>query len=197
MADSYFGPSAIWRMVLLIFVVQFACVASFPSQSEPLVRAALAPIALRERLGTHMLLEVFSAPFDRLNSSSHVLAAMHAAISAGSLSVVGELSHQFPVMGFSAVIMIRYIIIQHPHHTFTLTALRLTHSNPLPSSCTAAELTFPWCVQRIAPFYSHVAGKGLCSRRSLHVRGTCNPAVPPGRGAALRRHLVRLAVREW
>ena len=122
MADSYLGLSAIWRMVPLLLVVQFACVASFPSQSEPLDRAVLAPVALRERLGTHMLLEVFSAPFDRLNSSTHVLAAMHAAISAGSLSVVGELSHQFPVMGFSAVIMIRYII-QHPHHTLTLTFL--------------------------------------------------------------------------
>ena len=67
--------------------------------------------AVGTRLGTHILLEVTSAPFERLNSSQLVLAAMHAAIKAGGLTVVGELAHQFPVMGFSAVLMIRCVCV--------------------------------------------------------------------------------------
>jgi S-adenosylmethionine decarboxylase proenzyme len=59
-----------------------------------------------ERMGTHVLLEVHSAPFAVLNSSASVLAALYAAVAAGGLTVVGELVHEFPVQGCSAVLMI-------------------------------------------------------------------------------------------
>lgn len=59
-----------------------------------------------ERLGTHILLEVFDAPFTQLNSTVSQLTALQAAVAAGGLTVVGELSHQFPVMGASAILLI-------------------------------------------------------------------------------------------
>lgn len=76
------------------------------SDAAPVTTQTQHPV--RTRLGTHLLLEVTDAPFERLNSSSMVLSALHASVNAARLTVVGELSHQFPVMGFSAVIMIRY-----------------------------------------------------------------------------------------
>ena len=59
-----------------------------------------------ERMGTHVLLEVHHAPFALLNSSTQVLAALNAGITAGGLTVVGQMVHEFPVMGVSAVLMI-------------------------------------------------------------------------------------------
>ena len=76
------------------------------SNAAPVTTQTQHPVSTR--LGTHLLLEVTDAPFERLNSSSMVLSALHASVNAARLTVVGELSHQFPVMGFSAVIMIRY-----------------------------------------------------------------------------------------
>ena len=59
-----------------------------------------------ERLGTHIILEVFDAPFALLNSTAAQLMALRAATTAGRLSVVGELTHQFPVMGASTLLLI-------------------------------------------------------------------------------------------
>ena len=58
------------------------------------------------RFGTHLLLEVSDAPYSTLNSSTSVLAALHAAVEAGGLNVVNQLVHEFPVQGCSAVLMI-------------------------------------------------------------------------------------------
>jgi S-adenosylmethionine decarboxylase proenzyme len=81
--------------------------------SQPLLAALLlarplsgAPLAGPKRMGTHILLEVTDAPFAVLNSSSQVMGALRAAVAAGGLTVVGEVVHQFPEQGFSAVIMI-------------------------------------------------------------------------------------------
>lgn len=72
--------------------------------------AALGAVALPpptlERMGTHIILEVFDAPYALLNSTTAQLAALRAAAVAGGLSVVGELVHQFPVMGASTILLI-------------------------------------------------------------------------------------------
>jgi S-adenosylmethionine decarboxylase proenzyme len=67
--------------------------------------AAAAPVGL-ERLGTHVLIELYDAPFQLLNSTTAVAAALNAAVAAGGLTVVGELVHQFPVMGVSGILLI-------------------------------------------------------------------------------------------
>lgn len=65
---------------------------------------AMPPVGVR--MGTHILLEVHDAPFDVLNSSARVLSSLYAAVHAGGLTVVGELAHEFPVQGCSAILMI-------------------------------------------------------------------------------------------
>ena len=59
-----------------------------------------------ERLGTHIILEVFDAPFALLNSTAVQLQALHEAVSSAGMTVVGELAHQFPVVGASSVLLI-------------------------------------------------------------------------------------------
>lgn len=59
-----------------------------------------------ERLGTHIILEVIDAPFALLNSSTKQLAALQAAAIAGGLTIVGQLVHQFPIMGASTILLI-------------------------------------------------------------------------------------------
>ena len=98
-----------YSLLLICCLAIINRVTAWPGAAVTLAAAPpyIAPGAVGTRLGTHILLEVRDAPFEQLNSSSIVLAAMYAAISAGSLTVVGELAHQFPVQGFSAVLMIR------------------------------------------------------------------------------------------
>lgn len=81
-----------------------ALLASVLLLGAPLQVASTA--AAFRRRGTHIILEVTDAPFAVLNSSSAVLAALHAAVAAGGLTVVGDMVHEFPVQGFSAVLMI-------------------------------------------------------------------------------------------
>ena len=116
--DAY---SLSYTLLLLCCLAIIHCVTAWPGAVATLAAAAAAPPAsyivpgaVGTRLGTHILLEVRDAPFAQLNSSSSVLAAMYAAISAGGLTVVGELAHQFPVQGFSAVLMIRSVEIACP-----------------------------------------------------------------------------------
>jgi hypothetical protein len=98
------------RVLTVICCLLLPAVCCWPSAASALpVGQQLQNGGVGTRLGTHILLEVTAAPFERLNSSQMVLAAMHAAIEAGGLTVVGELAHQFPVMGFSAVLMIRCV----------------------------------------------------------------------------------------
>ena len=61
---------------------------------------------LQERHGTHVLIEVASAPFGVLNSTAAVQHAMRAAVTAGRLTVLGEKYHEFPVMGVSGLLLI-------------------------------------------------------------------------------------------
>ena len=68
--------------------------------------AAPRPDSDLERMGTHIFLELYDAPFAYLNSSSTVLSALRNAVSTGGLTVVGELLHEFPIMGISAVLLI-------------------------------------------------------------------------------------------
>jgi hypothetical protein len=71
--------------------------------------------SVTERMGTHIVLEVHGAPFDRLNSTQIVAGALRSAVAAGGLTVVGELVHQFPVQGVSAILMIRRVLAEaHP-----------------------------------------------------------------------------------
>lgn len=63
-------------------------------------------MSISSRMGTHVLLEVHNAPFAVLNNSASVLAALYAAADAGGLTVVGQMVHEFPVQGCSAVLMI-------------------------------------------------------------------------------------------
>eukprot|EP00900_Chrysochromulina_parva_P015031 jgi/Chrpa1/23529/Chrysochromulina_OHIO_Genome00000700-RA len=64
------------------------------------------PLYPLERLGTHIILEVIDAPFALLNSSTKQLAALQAAAIAGGLTIVGQLVHQFPIMGASTILLI-------------------------------------------------------------------------------------------
>ena len=59
-----------------------------------------------EQLGVHIILEVHDAPFAALNSSDTVMAALQDAADVGGLHVVGEMKQQFPVQGFSAVLLV-------------------------------------------------------------------------------------------
>mmetsp|Transcript_4839 Transcript_4839/g.11821 ORF Transcript_4839/g.11821 Transcript_4839/m.11821 type:complete len:232 (+) Transcript_4839:78-773(+) len=58
------------------------------------------------RLGTHVILELGDTPFDILNSTTLIRTAMLEAASAGSLTVIGEQFHSFPVMGLSGILVI-------------------------------------------------------------------------------------------
>lgn len=59
------------------------------------------------RMGTHVIVELQQAPFELLNNSSRVRHALLAAANAGSLTVVGEHFHDFPIMGMSGMLLIR------------------------------------------------------------------------------------------
>ena len=114
------------RLVALLSLVLNACSA--------------APAGV-ERLGTHLLVELFDAPFDMLNSSSAVLRALRSAVEIGGLTVVGELVHSFPVMGVSAL-----LLISESHlsvHTWTergYAAVDLfTCGEPSPLPCAPSE----------------------------------------------------------
>jgi len=58
------------------------------------------------RLGTHAILEVYSAPFATLNSSALVRRALTSAAQAGNFSVVSESFHAFPVQGVSGLLLV-------------------------------------------------------------------------------------------
>lgn len=88
-------PAARWWLALMLL------------SAAPGYRArALWPAVEVERMGTHVFVELFDAPFAQLNSSTSVVSALRAAVAAGGLTVVGELVHEFPVMGISALLLI-------------------------------------------------------------------------------------------
>ena len=81
----------------------FLLIATFLAAPFPDAPIEFPPL---ERLGTHIILEVIDAPFALLNSSTKQLAALQAAAIAGGLTIVGQLVHQFPIMGASTILLI-------------------------------------------------------------------------------------------
>ena len=93
----------LWPRIAGLYGAQFVLLLS---AVIPTWAMAPSPSAAIERLGTHIFLEIFDAPFATLNSSHAVTLALRAATTAGGLTVVGELTHSFPVQGVSALLLI-------------------------------------------------------------------------------------------
>lgn len=105
----------------------------------PLARASNSPL---ERLGTHIFLEAFGAPFAALNSSATVSAALRSAVAAAGLTVVGEHVHQFPVMGVSSVLLIsesHLSIHTWPERGYAAVDLFTCGSDDAPPPCRPSE----------------------------------------------------------
>ena len=104
------------------------------------------------RMGTHVIVELHGAPFDLLNSSTRVRAALWAAARSGELTVVGEHFHAFPVQGVSGMLLIRRaqsLAVAPKRYSASVTPVVAV--NPIsPSTPGQSMATLRWISSRVA-----------------------------------------------